>query len=56
MRLDYQKTAPAGIRALGGVHVYVDNSGLPKVLVNLVYLRCSRSTAAPTASTCIRAT
>ena len=41
MRLDYPKIAPAGIRALGGVHVYVDNSGLPKALVNLVYLRCS---------------
>ena len=41
MRLDYQKIAPAGMRALGGVHVYVDNSGLPKTLVNLVNLRCS---------------
>jgi AhpD family alkylhydroperoxidase len=42
MRLDYQKIAAAGVRALGSVHVYVDNSGLPKALVNLVYLRCSQ--------------
>lgn len=41
-RLDYQKLSPAGVRALGGVHVYVANSGLPKTLVDLVYLRASQ--------------
>ena len=42
MRLDYQTLAPAGMRALGGVHMYVANSGLPKALIDLVYLRCSQ--------------
>jgi AhpD family alkylhydroperoxidase len=42
MRLDYQKIAAAGMRAVGGVHVYIGNSGLPKALVDLVYLRCSQ--------------
>src|SRR5262249_2967339 len=32
----------AGLRALGGVHVYVQNSGLPKALVDLVFLRASQ--------------
>ena len=42
MRLDYQKLAPAGMRALGGVYLYVGNCGLPKALIDLVYLRCSQ--------------
>jgi AhpD family alkylhydroperoxidase len=42
MRLDYQKLAPAGMRALGGVYVYVGSSGLPKALIDLIYLRCSQ--------------
>ena len=42
MRLDYQKLAPAGMRALGGVYLYVGNCGLPKTLIDLVYLRCSQ--------------
>ena len=42
MRLDYQKLAPAGMRSLGGVYLYVANCGLPKVLIDLVYLRCSQ--------------
>ncbi len=42
MRLDYPKLAPAGMRALGGVYMYVANCGLPKALVDLVYLRCSQ--------------
>src|SRR5215510_4478564 len=42
MRLDYQKLSAAGLRALGGVHVYVQNSGLPKALVDLVFLRASQ--------------
>jgi len=40
-RFDYSKAAPAGMKALGGVHVYVDQCGLPKQLVDLVYLRVS---------------
>ena len=42
MRLDYPKLAPAGMRALGGVYLYVGNCGLPKALIDLVYLRCSQ--------------
>ena len=41
-RLDYQKLSAAGMRAVGGVYMYVANSGLPKALVDLVYLRASQ--------------
>src|SRR5262245_19645105 len=41
-RLEYEKLSAAGVRALGGVHVYIQNSGLPKALVDLVYLRASQ--------------
>lgn len=40
-RLDYNTAAAAGMRALGGVYGYVSQSGLPKILVDLVYLRIS---------------
>src|SRR5258708_35762871 len=41
-RLDYTQIAPAGVKALGGVYGYVMQSGLPTVLVDLVYLRISQ--------------
>jgi AhpD family alkylhydroperoxidase len=41
-RLDYNQVAPAGAKALGGVYGYVMQSGLPNVLVELVYLRVSQ--------------
>src|SRR6476620_9370703 len=41
-RLDYNQIAPAGVKALGGVYGYVVQSGLPAVLVDLVYLRVSQ--------------
>ena len=41
-RLDYNQIAPAGVKALGGVYGYVMQSGLPAVLVDLVYLRISQ--------------
>ena len=41
-RLDYTNVAPAGVKALGGVYGYITHSGLPKGLVNLVYLRVSQ--------------
>ena len=41
-RLDYNKVAPAGVKALGGVYGYVTQSGLPADLVELVYLRISQ--------------
>ena len=41
-RIDYQKLSTAGLRALGGVYVYIENSGLPKPLIDLVFLRASQ--------------
>lgn len=41
-RMDYHSVAPAGVKALGGVYGYVVQSGLPKALVNLVFLRVSQ--------------
>ena len=41
-RLDYNQIAPLGAKALGGVHAYVTQSGLPRELVDLVYLRVSQ--------------
>jgi AhpD family alkylhydroperoxidase len=40
--LDYNQIAPAGMKALGGVYGYIMQSGLPPVLVDLVYLRISQ--------------
>ena len=42
MRLDYNRIAPAGVKALGGVYGYVLQSKLPATLINLVYLRISQ--------------
>jgi AhpD family alkylhydroperoxidase len=41
-RLNYTTIAPAGTKALRGVHGYIAESGLPGSLVNLVYLRVSQ--------------
>jgi AhpD family alkylhydroperoxidase len=41
-RLDYNAASPAGVKALGGVYGHIMQSGLPKALVDLVYLRVSR--------------
>lgn len=41
-RLDYQKLSTPGVRAIGGVYTYVVNSGLPKPLLDLVFLRASQ--------------
>ena len=41
-RLDYAKIAPAGMKALGSVYGYIVQSSLPRLLVNLVYLRVSQ--------------
>src|SRR4051794_22979762 len=40
-RIEYAKASPAGYKAFGGVHVYLQNCGLPKELIDLVYLRVS---------------
>jgi len=41
-RLDYSKVSSSGMKALGGVHGYVAQCGLPKALIDLVYLRVSQ--------------
>lgn len=41
-RMDYTAAAPDGMKALAGVYGYVARSGLPKQLINLVYLRVSQ--------------
>jgi AhpD family alkylhydroperoxidase len=41
-RLGYAKASPEGFKAFGGVYVSIQKSGLPKQLVNLVYLRVSQ--------------
>ncbi|WP_158913045.1 carboxymuconolactone decarboxylase family protein [Caulobacter sp. S45] len=41
-RLDYVSASPDGMKALGGVHAHVAQSGLPSTLIDLVYLRVSQ--------------
>ena len=41
-RIDYAKASPAGYKAFGGVYVYLQNCGLPRELIYLVYLRVSQ--------------
>lgn len=40
-RVDYLRVSPGGMKAFGGVHGYIAQSGLPAGLVDLVYLRVS---------------
>jgi AhpD family alkylhydroperoxidase len=41
-RMDYEAVIPAGVKALDDVYNYVLRSGLPKTLLDLVYLRVSQ--------------
>jgi len=41
-RMDYNAATPAGMKALGGVYGHIMQCGLPKSLVDLVYLRVSQ--------------
>jgi AhpD family alkylhydroperoxidase len=41
-RLDHHGAAPAGMKALGGVHAYLAQTDLPRQLVDLVFLRTSQ--------------
>ncbi|MBM0108538.1 carboxymuconolactone decarboxylase family protein [Steroidobacter sp. S1-65] len=41
-RMDYHAVAPAGVKSLGGVYGYVMQSGLPKQMLTLVFLRVSQ--------------
>ena len=46
-RMDYNAASPAGAKALGAVHAYVYQSGLPARLVNLACLRVSQINGCP---------
>ena len=41
-RIDYAKASPDGFRAFGGVYATIQKSGLPKELIDIVYLRVSQ--------------
>lgn len=41
-RMNYSAASPVGMKALGAVHGYVSQSGLPTTLIDLVYLRVSQ--------------
>lgn len=41
-RMDYNAATPDGMKALFGVYSHISRSGLPKVLIDLVYLRVSQ--------------
>ena len=41
-RINYAKASPEGFKAFGGVYVSIQKSGLPKELVDVVYLRVSQ--------------
>jgi AhpD family alkylhydroperoxidase len=41
-RIDYATASPDGYRAFGVVHAAIHKSGLPKELIDLVYLRVSQ--------------
>ena len=41
-RINYNVASPAGMKALGAVHAYVRQSGLPLRLIELVFLRVSQ--------------
>lgn len=41
-RIDYAKASPDGYKAFGAVYVTLQKSGLPKELIDLVYLRVSQ--------------
>ncbi|HSW18656.1 MAG TPA: carboxymuconolactone decarboxylase family protein [Ramlibacter sp.] len=41
-RLDYNMIAPTGVKALAALYGYVMQSGLPAILIDLVYLRISQ--------------
>jgi len=41
-RMDYNAATPAGMKALGGVYGHVMQCGLPKALIDLVFLRVSQ--------------
>lgn len=42
LRLNYVATVPDGMKALGALYTYVQNCGLPKSIIELVFLRSSQ--------------
>src|SRR6195952_5149280 len=44
-RINYAKVSPEGYKAFGGVYLSIQKSGLPKELIDLVYLRVSQINA-----------
>ena len=50
MRLNYAAIAPEATKALAGVNAALLRAGLDKRLMDLLFLLCYRSMAAPTAS------
>jgi len=55
-RMDYDVATPAGVKALNGVYGHIMQSGLPKALVDLVFLRVSQINGCAYSSICIRGT
>ncbi|MXP24931.1 carboxymuconolactone decarboxylase family protein [Altererythrobacter indicus] len=41
-RLKYHQISPEGMKAMAGVHNYISKCGLPRILIELVYLRVSQ--------------
>ena len=41
-RIDYAKVSPEGYKAFGSVYVFLQNCGLHKMLIDIVYLRVSQ--------------
>jgi AhpD family alkylhydroperoxidase len=41
-RMNYHAASPAGMKALGAVHGYIRQSGLPSRMIDLVFLRVSQ--------------
>ena len=53
-RMNFYQAAPETIKALDAVETQIQSSGLEQSLIELVRIRASQSTAAPSASTCTR--
>ena len=51
-RIEYDKAASDGVKAMSGLESYVHSCGLEPVLLALVKLRASQINGVPTASTC----
>ncbi|QHI96221.1 carboxymuconolactone decarboxylase family protein [Aristophania vespae] len=41
-RINYEKISPEGVKSLGSIYAYIEQCGLDKTLMELVYLRVSQ--------------